>query len=99
MSSDLFAFDDPSRSQHDDGCDLFTKDGVGHAHDCAVRDVGVLEDGGFHHHRVDVLTSSNDHVFFAIDDVDEALIVDSRDVPCAQPALGKALAVSSGLFQ
>ena len=74
--------------------DLLAHRRVGQADHRAVRDVGVLEDRRFDDHRVDVLAAADDHVLRAVDDVDEALVVDARDVAGVQPALGEGPARS-----
>jgi len=50
VTDDLFCFDHPSRTQDDDGRDLFSHRRVGNAHDGAVGDIGVLEDRGLDDH-------------------------------------------------
>ena len=71
--------------------DLFAERRVRDADDRAVRDVGVLEDRRLDLDRVDVLAAADDHVLRAVDDVDEAVLVDARDVAGVQPALGEGL--------
>ena len=73
--------------------------GIGHADHRAVGHGGVLEERGLDLHRVDVLAAADDHVLGAVDDVDEAVLVERAMSPvCSQPWV-KVWAVSSGRFQ
>ncbi len=64
---------------------------MGDTHYRAVSHVGVFKDCRFHDHRVDVLAAANNHVFCAIDDIDESVFIDARDVARVMPALGERL--------
>ena len=46
----------------------------------------------FNFRRIDVFTAGDNHVLFAVHDVDIAFAVHHRQIPGAQPAVGKGLA-------
>ena len=69
--------------------------GSGHADDRAVGDRGVLEEGGLDLDGVDVLAAADDDVLGAVDDVDEAVVVDAGDVAGVEPAVREDV---GGLF-
>ncbi len=48
----------------------------------------MFEDGPLDDDRVDVLAPANNHVFRAIDDEDETVVVNASYVAAVQPALG-----------
>ena len=58
-----------------------------HADDRGFLDVGVLEEHRFDIGGVDVVAAADDHVLHATRDVDEAVVVEVREVAGAQPAV------------
>ena len=49
--------------------------------------------------RVDVESTADDHVFLAVDDIDEAFFILKGDIARMEPAITDVSAVASGLFR
>jgi hypothetical protein len=59
----------------------------------------VLIDRRFHLDAADVLAAADDDLLHAVDDEQEAVLVEIADIPGMEPAVAEGLAVASGLFQ
>lgn len=68
------------RSQHHVGAHRFAGVRMLDADDCRLRDCGVLENRFFHFCGVHVEARHDDEVFRAVDQVQETVLVDNRDV-------------------
>ena len=80
VRAELVGGDAGTRHQRDHGADLLAEDVVRHADDRGVDDIRVLEQHGLDLGAVDVLAAADHDVLGAVEDVDEALVVDPRDV-------------------
>jgi hypothetical protein len=58
----------------------FTQSIVGNAKYAALGNGGVAIDGGLNLDAIDILTTAQNHVLLAVDDIDEAIFVHPRDV-------------------
>ena len=58
----------------------------------------MLVNGRFDFGRIDVFTSTQDHVFSTVFDVQEALFVNPTDVAAAEPAVNNGLSSCFGLL-
>jgi hypothetical protein len=59
----------------------------------------MLIERRLHLDTADVLTAADDDFFHAIDDEQEAFLIDIAHIPGMEPAVAERLAVASGLFQ
>ncbi len=48
----------------------------------------MVIDRRFNFDAVNVLTATQHHVFLAVDDVDKAMLIETRNVACMEPAIG-----------
>ncbi len=89
MGAQLLGGDARSGLQPDDGGDLLAEGRVGRREDGSLQHSGVLEQDRFHLERRDVLAPSDNDVLGAIDDIEEAFLVEAPDVPGVEPAVGE----------
>ena len=59
-----------------------------HADDGAFIDFGERHDTGFDFGTVDVEAAGDDHVFFAVDDIEESVVIAIADIAGVMPAVG-----------
>ena len=81
----------------DDGAHLLAHHGVGHPDDGDLAHRGMRRQGVLHLDAVHVLAAAIDHVLLAVDDEDQALVVDPREVAAVQPAVDERLGGLLGL--
>ena len=76
--------------------DLFTEYPIGQAEDRRIDDGRMREQNVLALHTVDVLSPADDHLLRAIQQVDEALCVDTHDVAGVQPTLSQGFRIGIG---
>ena len=83
--------------RHDHRADLLAHHRVGHADDRDLADAGRAGERVLDLDAVHVLAAAVDHVLLAVDDLDEAVVVDPRQVAGVQPAVDERLRGLLGL--
>ena len=83
--------------RHDHGAHLLAHHLVGDAHRCRLADAGCGDERVLDLDRVDVLPAAVDHVLLAVDDVEQSVVVDARQIASVQPAFDERLGRGLGL--
>ena len=91
MRNDEIFGDCTAVAQDHDGLYCFAPFVVGNANHCTFADFGKLHDCGFDFRAVDIEATADDHVFFSIDDIEEAELVSIADVAGVVPTEGTNL--------
>ena len=93
---DLVRIDLCTGLQRDHGARFLAKRRVRNGHERRVHDRVVSIKDVLHFGRIDVLATADDDVLGAVDNVTEALIVETREIACPQPTVDER---GRGLFR
>ena len=85
--------------RNDHRADLLAHHLVGNADDRDLADAWRPREHVLDFQRVDVLAPAVDHVLLTVDDVEQAVLVDVREVAGVKPAVDERLGRLLGLFQ
>ena len=80
-------------TKNEDRGNFLTETFIGHTKDRCFSDCFMRVDGGFYFTAIHILSTTNHHVFCTVNDVDETISINTRNVTSIEPAVLDRLCV------